>query len=154
MKNSDYSASLQLIVQEIIDESKLSPKQDVELRMVQSTLDYLIAIEAAIESGKCNRLDRLLKNQVPIHPKLLPALADCLKAIQHGTQSGRPSIYTPTEDEVIHTELTHRRELNESTIGEEIDRMSDELGAKDGTIRRIWNRFQQKQKKSKRAKTP
>jgi hypothetical protein len=53
MKNSDYSASLQVIVQEIIDEGKTSPRQGVELRMIQSTLDYLLAIEATIESGKC-----------------------------------------------------------------------------------------------------
>lgn len=142
MKNSDYSASLQAIVQEIIDEGKTSPMQGVELRMIQSTLDYLLAIEITIESGKCERLDRLLRNHVPIHPKLLPALADCLKAIKYGTQSGRPSTFTPTEEEIIHAELTHRRDHNGSTIGDEIDRLSDDLDVKDGTIRRIWNRIQ------------
>ena len=69
-------------MQEIIDEGKTSPRQGVELSMIQSTLDYLLAIEATIESGKSERLDHLLKNQVPIDPRLLPALSDCLKTIQ------------------------------------------------------------------------
>jgi hypothetical protein len=149
MKNSDYSVSLQVIVQEIIDEGKTSPRQGVELRMIQSTLDYLLAIEATIESGKCERLDRLLKSQVPIHPKLLPALSDCLKTIQHGTQVGRPSAFTPTQEEIIYEILGHNKSAAKSTITEEIAALAFELDVSESTVKRVWDRFQKQQKEQK-----
>jgi hypothetical protein len=112
MKNSKYSAYLQRIVREIIDDSLATPKQGVELRMVQSSLDYLQAIEVAIESGKCEHLNKLFKKEIPIHPKLLPALSDCINAIRHGTQIGRPSAFTQTQEEIIYEEIKRRKELN------------------------------------------
>ena len=154
MKNSDYSASLQVIVQEIIDEGKTSPRQGVELRMIQSTLDYLLAIEATIESGKGERLVRLLKNRVPIHPKLLPALSDCLKTIQHGTQVGRPSAFTPTQEEIIYEILGQNKSIAKSTITEEIASLAFELDVSESTVKRVWDRFQKQQKEQKSSKTP
>ena len=154
MKNSDYSASLQVIVQEIIDEGKTSPRQGVELSMIKSTLDYLLAIEATIESGKSERLDRLLKNQVPIHPKLLPALSDCLKTIQHGTQVGRPSAFTPTQEEIIYEILDCNKSITKSTITEEIATLAFELDVSESTVKRIWDRFQKQQKEQKSSKPP
>ena len=154
MKNSDYSASLQVIVREIIDEGKTSPRQGVELSMIKSTLDYLLAIEATIESGKSERLDRLLKNQVPIHPKLLPALSDCLKTIQHGTQVGRPSAFTPTQEEIIYEILGHNKSIMKSTITEEIATLAFALDVSESTVKRIWDRFQKQQKEQKSSKPP
>jgi hypothetical protein len=140
MKNSEYSASLQLIVREIIDESLANPKQGHELQMVQSSLDYLQAIEVALESGKCEHLNKLFKREIPIHPKLLPALSDCINAIQHGTQIGRPSTFTPTQEEIIYEEIRLRKRLNDSNITDEIDQVAFDIDSNESTVRRIWNR--------------
>jgi len=147
MKNSEYSASLQAIVREIINESLTNPKQGLELRMVQSSLDYLQAIEIALESGKCERLSKLFKRTIPIHPKLLPALSDCINAIQHGTQIGRPSTFTPTQEEIIYEEIRRRKELNESKITDEINDVAFDIDSNEATVRRIWNRQKKAQKK-------
>jgi hypothetical protein len=142
MKNSEYSAYLQGIVREIIDESLANTKQGIELRMVQSSLDYLQAIEVATESAKCDHLHKLLNKEIPIHPKLLPAISDCFKSIQHGTQIGRPSAFTPTQEEIIHEEIRQRKEQNQSNITDEINNVAFDVNSNEGTIRRIWNRFQ------------
>lgn len=147
MKNAEYSASLQAIVREIIDESLANPKQGLELRMVQSSLDYLQAIEVAIESGKCEHLNKLFKKKIPIHPRLLPALSDCINAIRHGTQLGRPSAFTPTQEEIIHEEIRRRKELNSSNITDEINDIAFDIDSNEATVRRIWNRQQKVQKK-------
>jgi len=147
MKNSEYSASLQSVVREIIDESLTNQKQGLELRMVQSSLDYLQAIEVALESGKCEHLNKLFKKEIPIHPKLLPALSDCINAIQHGTQIGRPSAFTPTQEEIIYEEIRLRKELNDSNITDEIDQVAFDIDSNESTVRRIWNRQKKAQKK-------
>jgi hypothetical protein len=146
MKNAEYSTSLQAIVLEIIDESLINPKKGLELRMVQSSLDYLQAIEVAIESGKCEHLNKLFKKAIPIHPKLLPALSDCINAIRHGTQVGRPSAFTPTQEEIIYEEIKRRKGLNSSNITDEINAVAFDIDSNEATVRRIWNR----QKKNSR----
>lgn len=153
MKNSEYSEYLQGIVREIIDESITNPKYGLELRMIQSSLDYLQAIEVAIESGKCEHLNKLFKKEIPIHPKLLPALSDCINAIRHGTQIGRPSAFTQTQEEIIYEEIRRRKELNESKITLEINDVAFDIHSNEATVRRIWNR-QKNPKKKKSAKTP
>lgn len=140
MKNAEYSASLQEIVREIVDESLINPKKGLELRMVQSSLDYLQAIEVAIESGKCERLNKLFKKAIPIHPKLLPALSDCINAIKHGTQVGRPSAFTPTQEEIIYEEIRQRKEQNQSNITDEINAVAYDIDSNEATVRRVWNR--------------
>jgi hypothetical protein len=142
MKNSDYSASLQEIVREVIDESLTSPKYGLELRMIQSSIDYLQAIEVAIESGTCEHLYKLFKRELPIHPRLLPAISDCISARQHGTQVGRPSAFTATQEEIIYEELKLRKEQNQSNITDEINNIAFDLDSNESTIRRIWNRLQ------------
>ena len=124
MKNSEYSASLQAVVRQIIDEGLANPKHGLELRMIQSSLDYLQAIEVALESGKCEHLNKLFKKEIPIHPKLLPALSDCINAIKHGTQIGRPSTFTPTQEEIIYEEIRLRKEQNQSNITDEINNIA------------------------------
>lgn len=146
MKNAEYSASLQAIVREIIHESLAKPKQGFELQMVQSTLDYLQAIEVAIESGKCEHLNKLFKKEIPIHPKLLPAISDCINALKHGTQAGRPSAFTPTQ-EIIYEEIKQRKERNQSNITDEIDHVAFDIDSNEATVRRIWNRQKKTQKK-------
>jgi hypothetical protein len=147
MKNAEYSASLQAIVREIVDESHINQKQGLELRMVQSSLDYLQAIEVAIESGKCEHLNKLLKKSIPIHPKLLPALSDCISAIKHGTQVGRPSAFTPTQEEIIYEEIRQRKERNQSNITDEINAVAFDIDSNEATVRRIWNRQKKVQDK-------
>ena len=147
MKNAEYSASLQEIVREIVDESLINPKKGLELRMVQSSLDYLQAIEVATESGKCERLNKLFKKAIPIHPKLLPALSDCINAIKHGTQVGRPSAFTPTQEEIIYEEIRQRKERNQSNITDEIDNVAFDVDSNEATVRRIWNRQKKVQDK-------
>ena len=140
MKNAEYSASLQAIVREIIHESLAKPKQGFELQMVQSTLDYLQAIEVAIESGKCEHLNKLFKREIPIHPKLLPAISDCINAIKHSTQVGRPSAFTPTQEEIIYEEIRQRKEQNQSNITDEINAVAYDIDSNEATVRRVWNR--------------
>lgn len=147
MKNAEYSASLQAIVREIINESLANPKQGHELRMVQSSFDYLQAIEVALESGKCEHLSKLFKKEVPIHPRLLPAVSDCINSIRHGTQVGRPSAFTPTQEEIIYDEIRHRKELNDSNITDEIGDVAFDIDSNESTVRRIWNRQKKAQKK-------
>lgn len=154
MKNTAYSASLQAIIREIIDENLELPKHGLELHMVQSTLDYLQAIEVTVESGKSEHLTKLFNRRIPIHPKLLPAISDCLKAIQHGTQVGRPSAFTPTQDEIIFDELKRNKAINNSTITDEIASLAFELDVSESTVKRIWDRFQRQQKSTKSSKTP
>ena len=115
--------------------------------MVQSTLDYLQAIEVAIESGKCEHLNKLFKKKIPIHPRLLPALSDCINAIRHGTQLGRPSAFTPTQEEIIYEEIRQRKERNQSNITDEIDNVAFDIDSNEATVRRIWNRQKKSQKK-------
>ena len=147
MKNSEYSASLQAVVREIIDESLTNTKHGLELRMIQSSLDYLQAIEVALESGKCEHLNKLFKKEIPIHPKLLPALSDCINAIQHGTQIGRPSAFTPTQEEIIYEEIRQRKELKASNLTDEIIDVAIDIDSNESTVRRIWNRQKKAQKK-------
>ncbi len=86
---------------------------------------------------------------MPIHPKLLPSLSYCLKTIQHGTQVGRPSAFTPTQEEIIYEILGHNKSAAKSTITEEIAALAFELDVSESTVKRVWDRFQKQQKEQK-----
>lgn len=111
---------------------------------------YVVAIERAVINGDFVDLYRLLEQQRPLHPRMLPGIAAALRR-KTASKGGRKAKLMPSEQRAAAFAVDFKRETQGLTKEEAIldvaDRLSTETPLSESVVKRAHSKFGRKGRK-------
>jgi len=101
---------------------------------------YAQAIEQVIEQGNATALVRMLDAGLPIHPVMLPALADAVRVLSRGRRSGAHRALTSIEEEAIVSAIRVRNTHGKTSIASAQEALAAAFGVSVDTVKRAWRK--------------
>ncbi len=98
---------------------------------------YVVAIEKALVQDDVSELTALLKARRPVHPMLLPALADALAARGRNKASGIKRKLTDTQELNVARQVQYLR-LKGSTADSAFDEVATTFELSESTVKRAY----------------
>jgi hypothetical protein len=98
-------------------------------------LDYPTAFQEAILQDNPVALLNMLDREIPLHPLMLPHLADAIRAMRHNKRDGPKPLLLPLDESVIALRVGLARKKG-ATKSDAISELADEMGVSESTIKR------------------
>ena len=133
----DKGQTQEEVVTEILKNKSKEDSQKLHHEMCLAASEYLIAIEKALEQNDHSSIMRLLNNATPLHPKLLPGLANAIKPLFRGKKSGKPKSFITSDENIIYHLVDMLQEGKGISKAKAIAYLAERLEVSDKTISRI-----------------
>ena len=110
-------------------------------------LDYPNAFEEAILQDNPLALLLLLDREIPLHPLMLPHLADAIRAMRRNKRDGPKPLLLPLDESVVALRVALARQKG-STNSNAISELADEMRVSESTIKRAISAHKKRQASS------
>ena len=132
-RKHDFPALVSKVLEASIYDVDAPPPPEMEWNLA-----YGQAIEQVIEQGNAIPLIRMLDAGLPVHPLMLPALADAIRAISQGRRSGAHRALTSIEERAVVSAIKVMARTTSLIRAQE--RIAGESGVSVETVRRAWRK--------------
>lgn len=109
---------------------------------------YVHALQRSLEGRKHDALLALLDAKAPLHPHLLPILADVLRSVYGPLVTGRGSELTAHQDKVVRGIFNSLTADKRKEIGRAHDWIAEQLDTSVDTVKRSLIRTQAKKSRA------
>lgn len=125
------------VVIEILKNRGEEDSKKIHHEMCLAASDYGIAFEKALEQNDHSSIMRLLGNATPLHPKLLPGLANAIKPLFTGKKSGKPKNFITNDENIIYHLVDMLKTEKGISKAKAIAHLAERLEVSDKTISRV-----------------
>jgi len=133
----DKGQTQEEIVIEILKNRGEEDSKKIHHEMCIAASEYSIAIEKALEQNDHSSIMRLLGNATPLHPRLLPGLANAIKPLFTGKKSGKPKNFITSDEKTIYHLVDMLQTEKGISKAKSIAYLAERLEVSDKTISRI-----------------